>query len=620
MGTTMKDRNDASKPFRGLGLRTKLTLGFVVLLAILVAVGVESISLLDHLGGSIDVILRENYKSVIACERMKESLERMDSGALFGLAGEAQQGRALAGEHRPRFEEALKTELGNITLPGEGERAAHLQQLYGAYVPVLQRVLNPEIPSGQRRALYFQRLYPTFLQIKATADEILQMNQQNMVLAKDRAREVAADAGRRMAVWLLAGTAIAGLCILFLSRAILGPLERLTRAAGEIESGNLDTAVPVTSRDEMGQLAAAFNSMAGGLRELRETDQARLLRTRRLSQSAIDNLPEALAVISPDRQVELANRTASSLLDLRPGEPLPERHREWILPLLDRVESGSVPAGGAQPWIRLPIEGRERLFLPRTVALRNGHGRAEGVVLALEDVTDRRRGSEVHAGLLTNAAHDLERSLGPLQSALESLDAERLGPLTPRQKQRLESARAEAVRLGEVAASLLAMSRLEERRQQLHPEPVAPGDLVDAAVREAAPLYRQEQVKLVTDVDPEAPRVLADRERAGLVLSLLLRNARAHTPAGGSVNVTAEPWEGRVRFAVSDTGSGIPPAYSELIFEPLYQVPGTQDLGDAGLGLSIAKEIVQSHGGEIHAESDEGRGATFWYTLPAALD
>ncbi len=614
----MRHESDAPPSTRGPGLRTKLAVGFVALLAVLLAVGVESISLLDRLGGSIDVILRENYRSVIACERMKESLERMDSGALFALAGEAQQGRALAAEHRPKFEEALKTEVGNITLPGEGERAERLRRLFAAYVPVLQRILSPEVPVEQRRALYFQQLYPTFRQIKTTADEILQMNQQNMVQANDRARGLAADATRRMALLLLAGTAVAGLCVIFLTRAIMGPLERLTRAAGEIESGNLDTTVPVTSNDELGQLAAAFNSMAGGLRELRETDQARLLRARRISQSAIDSLPEAIAVISPDRRVELANRAASTLLGLRPGEPLPEEHDAWLRALLDRAESGRLPPGGVEQPVRLSSEGRQRIFFPRTVVLRDGHGHSEGLILTLDDVTDRLRGREVHASLLANTGRDLERALAPLRSALESLEAERLGPLTPRQKQRLMEARTEAEHLGEVAASLLAMSRLEERRQQLHLEPTPPDELVDTAVRGIVDRFREQQVKLQADVDPEAPRALVDRERAGLLLPALLRNALAHTPAGGSVAVRAEPWEDRVRFSVSDTGSGIPPAYRELIFEPLYQVPGDQDSAGAGMGLTIARDIVQAHGGEIHCESEEGRGATFWYTLPAA--
>jgi hypothetical protein len=189
------DGNGSTQP-SGLGLRTKLTLGFVLLLAILIAVGVQSITLLDDLGGSIDVILRENYRSVIASEQMKEALERMDSGALFALAGEPQQGRMIAEQNRPRFAVALKTELGNITLPGEGERAKRLSQLYTSYVPALERVLDPNVPLEERRGLYFRQLFPIFQQIKGTADEILNLNQQNMVDANDRARKLAKDASR----------------------------------------------------------------------------------------------------------------------------------------------------------------------------------------------------------------------------------------------------------------------------------------------------------------------------------------------------------------------------------------------------------------------------------------
>src|SRR3954467_10675744 len=160
----MTSQPQASSAPRGLGLPTKLTLGFVALLAILIAVGVESISLLDRLGGAIDGILRENYTRVLSRQQLREAPGPRDSGARFALAGEEPQGRSLAVQYRPPFEAALKTELGNITLPGEGERAKRLRRLYNDYIPVLQQVLDPGLPVGQRRALYFQRLYPTFQQ------------------------------------------------------------------------------------------------------------------------------------------------------------------------------------------------------------------------------------------------------------------------------------------------------------------------------------------------------------------------------------------------------------------------------------------------------------------------
>ena len=577
----------------GPGLHAKLALGFVGLLAILIAVGVESISLLSDLGGSIDVILRENYRSVIACEQMKESLERLDSAALFALAGEARKGRALVAEHRPHFEAALQTELHNITLPGERERAERLRRLYAAYVPVLERILAAEAPSPELHALYFTQLDPVFQEIKSTADEILQMNQQNMVKANDRARRLAAAAGRRMAVLLLAGTAFAGLCVFFLSRAILGPLERLTWAARQIEGGNLALTLPVTSRDQLGQLAAAFNSMAAGLRELRESDQAHLLRAQRSAQLAIDNLPEGVAVLSMDRKVELANRAAASLLGLQTGQPVQERHGDWLQPLLGKAESGRVPERLPETGIRLPAVARERFFVPRAAVLNDQHGRPDGFVLVVEDVTDRRRAGEAQTALLENTARDLA-------GLAEGGDP--------------------GGRLAEIAANLQGVARLEERRGQLHLAATSPADLIGAAARRVSAEYREKQVRLVSGADAAAARVLADPESAELVFSSLLRNALAHTPEHGTVNLRAEHAEGRVRFTVTDTGGGITPDHREKVFEPFYQVPGTEDLGGVGLGLALARDIVQAHGGEIHCESAEGGGTTFWFTLPVAAD
>jgi signal transduction histidine kinase len=558
-------------------------------------VGVESISLLSDLGGSIDVILRENYVSVIACEQMKESLERLDSGALFALAGEVEKGQALAAEHRPHFEAALQKELHNITLPGERERAERLRQLYAAYGPALERILAAETPAPERHALYFARLDPVFQQIKSTADEILQMNQRNMVEANDRARRLAAGASRQMAVMLLAGVAFAGFCVFFLSRSILGPLERLTWAARKIEGGDLSLTVPVTSHDEVGQLGAAFNSMAAGLRELRESDQAHLLRNVRTAQQAMDGLPEAVAVLSADRRVEMANRAAVELLGVRPGEPVPEPQRAWLLPLLDRVESGHFEERrtAADAEIRLPGVAGERFFRPRAAALRDPHEHPEGFILVVEDVTSRRSGSRIHTALLESTARDLAGLAG-------TQDPDK--------------------RLAEIAANLQAMARLEERRRQLQLAPASPGELIGAAVQKTSAGYRDKKVSLMSGADSAATRVLADPEGAKLVLTSLLRNALAHTPEGGTVTVRATGEEGRVRFTVSDTGHGIPAAHRAEIFEPFRQVPGTEDLGGVGLGLATARDIVQAHGGEIHCDSEEGRGTTFWFTLLAAAE
>lgn len=600
-----------------LGVSGKLGIGFAALLAILIFLGAESIALLSELGGSVDVILRENYRSVIACERLKESLERMDSATLFALGGEVERGRALAAQHRPRFEEALQFELGNITEPGEDELAERLRQAYGDYLPALNDYFTGDRSTEERRRIYFGRLLPLFQQIKSTADQILLLNQRSMEAADARAEEMARSASRRMTLLLVLGTALAALSVYLLSRAILRPLGGLARAAREIEGGNLDAEVPVTSRDELGRLAATFNAMARGLRQLRRSDQARLLRARQISQLAVDQLPEAVAVFSEDGEVELVNTTASSVLGLRAGEPLPPRQDSWIS-YLATGQTGMVPSREVR---RLERDGKEVLFLPRAIPLGEG-GHRLGTLLVMEDVTERRRDAELTSDLLAAASRDLRAPLASLRSSLDSLQG------SARSKESLDitvdAAVRDAARMSQVLDNLEEIARLEERRQQLHVQAVSPGDLIRAAADEFRSPYERDRVKLAAEAAAELPRVLADPERVRLVLGFLLDNALANTPAGGSVTLSAgmaaadNKDNERVRFAVADTGRGIPQEHQGRLFERFYQVPGSEDRGRAGLGLSIARDIVQSHGGEIHLESREGRGTTVWFTLPAA--
>ncbi len=602
-----------------LGLRGKLVLGFGGLLALLTVVGLQGAYWLSRLGGSVEVILRDNYDSVVACQQMKEALERLDSGALFALAGDPQRGRQLAAANAPRFTRALDAELRNITLPGEGPAAFRIRDLYALYPPVLAEVLDSGRPLDVRRAVYFGRLLPLFEQIKQTADQVQQMNQDSMVSASVRSRRLAALASRRTMPLLLLGAVLAVGFVLFLSRAILLPLSRLTQSVRDVEKGNLDLVVPVMSQDELGELAAAFNAMAGRLRELRRSNRARLLRAQQTSQLAIDSLPDAVAVFSPDFRVELANRTAVSTLGLRPGEPLPPRHADWLPHLLqETARSGTLPDRGYEAARQIFHEGQERFYLPHAVALRGADGQLVGVTLILSDITNLRRIDELKTGMLSTVSHELRTPLTSLQMALHVLLEEQLGTLTAPQTELLVAARDDAERLRTILVNLLEIARYESGRQLLSCEPIRARDLIETSLAPLRSAFADQGIELAVTIAPAAPQVMADPARAPLVLGNLLQNALQHTPAGGTVTVGAAPAGDQVRFSVADSGPGIPEEYLGRIFERFAQVPGSP--GGAGLGLAIAREIVQAHGGTIGVENHHnghGSGATFNFTLPA---
>ena len=127
------------------------------------------------------------------------------------------------------------------------------------------------------------------------------------------------------------------------------------------------------------------------------------------------------------------------------------------------------------------------------------------------------------------------------------------------------------------------------------------------------------RITLDIQVATDVPRVLIDPGRLQLVFDNLLNNALKYTPAGGKVRVTARPEDGMVRFAVEDTGIGIAPEHLPRIFEKFFRVPGQEHIS-SGLGLTIAKEIVEAHGGAIEVASRPGQGTTFTFTVKAAQD
>jgi two-component system phosphate regulon sensor histidine kinase PhoR len=122
-------------------------------------------------------------------------------------------------------------------------------------------------------------------------------------------------------------------------------------------------------------------------------------------------------------------------------------------------------------------------------------------------------------------------------------------------------------------------------------------------------------IALGIDLHGNLPDVWTDRTRTSRVFANLLSNALRHTPSGGRIFLAAKEEENAVRFVVSDTGEGIPPESLGRVFEPLFRIPGRDSEGGAGLGLSTAKEMVETQGGTISVESREGKGTTFSFTL-----
>ncbi len=603
-----------------LGLRQKLSLGFGGLLLIILIIGIQSIIYLTRLGSSIDVILRENYRSVIACQEMKEALERMDSGILFISLGEKQQGTELIQKNQSVFERALQVELNNVTLPGEGEKAHQLKDLFQQYKETLHEIQGPDTSMGQKRDAYFSKLFPLFLQIKQTADSILEVNQKNMSDANNWARSNAAAAKRQMYILLLAGMIVAVGFVLFTGRWILRPVNRLIRSAEEIKQGNLELVIQSNSRDEIGQLSKTFNEMASALRESRRSDQKKLVRIQRATEQAFNSLPDAVAIVDPGGKVEVATETARNVFGLKPDKEIRSLPYRWMGEIFtEALGTGrTAEMKGGQRIVQQFVDGEEHYFRPEAIPILGSDVQPAGIVMVLQDVTQEREQEEMKRGIISTVSHQLKSPLTSVRMAIHLLLEEKVGSLTPQQVELLVAAREDSERLHSILNDLLDISRIESGKVQMNFRSVPPHTMVLEALEPFEMDFKDRGVALGTELPIDLPEVWADTVRMNHVFANLLSNALRHTPPGGKVTVLARADEDRVHFSVSDTGKGIPEQYLSRIFEQFFRVPDQGAETGAGLGLAIVKDIVEAHGGTVKVKSRLGQGSTFTFTLRRA--
>jgi two-component system phosphate regulon sensor histidine kinase PhoR len=390
---------------------------------------------------------------------------------------------------------------------------------------------------------------------------------------------------------LLIAIAIGVLVGFLVSSLIAIRVRRLAGAAEEMASGNFDVPLQPGGSDEIGDLTRSLDSMR---EELRKTFT--LLATERDRLSAIfDGLTEAVIVVGEDGAVRFTNPAADRLV--RDGQPA----TALIPPLRRAAERGSaeVPV--------LSIDGRVYGVQARRVPAEHA------VLLVVRDRTDELKREEAEREFVSNAAHELRNPLAGITSGIEVLRGGAKDDPDARDRF-LARLAVDADRMTRLTQSLLTLARVEAeggREAQVV-------DVSLAAEESADAVTPPEGVEMATEIEPDLVAA-GDPVLLRQVMIGLLTNACAHTPPPGTVTLRASRGEEEtVTIEVKDTGKGIPPEEQDRVFERFYRGSATHETEGFGLGLSIAKRMVDVMGGEIGLRSVPGEGSTFWVRLRAA--
>jgi len=333
-----------------------------------------------------------------------------------------------------------------------------------------------------------------------------------------------------------------------------------------------------------------------------DADRARLA-------AVLDQLTDGVIIANPSGHVQFANPAAEKLF----GDNLLERSISETLRHHQLIHAWQISQNNDEMQVEtVELSNRNKFLQLIVIPDRYTTG---GSLLLIQDLTRVRRLETVRRDFISNISHELRTPLASLKALTETLQDGALSDpeAAPRFLGRMVT---EVDALAQMAQELLDLSRIESGQVELSLKSVSPRQLLSSAADRMHMQVERAGLSLQVDCSDDLPKVNADEPRIEQVLVNLIHNAVKFTHPGGEVALSAEAGEGIVRFAVKDTGVGIPSDDIPRIFERFYRVDKSRAGGGTGLGLSISRHLIESHSGRIWAESVEGEGSTFYFTLP----
>ncbi|HKX62439.1 MAG TPA: ATP-binding protein [Verrucomicrobiae bacterium] len=595
-------------------LRTRLFLNLVPFVVILLAVGIYAIVLFSRLADNVDLVVVKNYQAVVLAQSMELSAAKMHSGMMLSVQNPQSPMRQMFEENHREFVTNLTTQITNVLSTIERSSTDKVVQ----NLEVLQLVAPQILESADletRTRLYTEQFIPALKQISANLQTLREVNHYAILRTKAAASRSVQEVTRLMILGMLIALVLASYACYQLGRAILTPIQDLTRASQLLGQADLKNPVPVHSADELGQLAKAFNAMAAQLHQYRQNTSDRIIRLHRTMETALASFPDPIFVLDKAGGIDLKNASASALIyELGAKLSLPAKLQE----LANRVvqEDQDYLPNSFDAVVHLTVKGTEKFYLPRVVRMHGDGNELVGVALVLYDVTRFRLLDDAKSNLVATVSHELKTPLTGIRMALHLL-AESLSGLNAMQKDLVMTARNDTERLLRILNDLLDLTKLEEGKPGLQLELSEPGALVDDAVTQFRDVVRAKGLEIRGETMEPLPMLKVDRQRLTHVFSNLINNAIKYSPPGGTILVRAATEEGgAVHFSVVDEGPGVADQHKHRLFDRFYRVPGQTKAG-AGLGLSIAREIVLTHGGRIGVRDAPDHGSEFFFALPA---
>src|SRR5450432_2466047 len=560
-------------------LKTKLSVGLIFLFGVILIFGILGILNINLLSRDAELILKDNYESILYGNNMLKDLENINTRK----------------DALDNFEENLRKQEANITEPGEKE-------------------LTDEIRKNFEELKADPKDLTNYTEIRQSIHGVLDLNTSSIFRKNAIARDSARRATRWLTILFTILTVVSFTFIFNLPGIISGPIQSLSDGIKEIANKNYSKRIYLKQKDELGDLAVAFNSMAEKLDLYEHSNIAKMQFEKSRIETIINQMRDGIIGLDAKKNILFLNVVAQKLMGLKENEIVGKYAPD--IALKNDLMRKLLQTDGDKKDLKIYLDDKEGFFNKDILDVTNNK-EVIGQVIVLRNITIFHELNEAKTNFIATVSHELKTPISSVKMSTQLLMDERTGPLGEDQKQLVNSINDDADRLLKITSELINMAQVETGNIQFNLQSTPVTAIVEDALDAVQIQAQQKNISIKTTISSSTAMIHADKEKTTWVMINLLTNAIKYSFESSAVEILVAPKNGRVEVLVRDHGRGIDEKYLARVFDRYFKVPGSQERSRTGLGLAISKEFIEAQGGKIWVQSQIGAGSEFGFSFEA---
>lgn len=602
-------------------LKKKFTIIYIILVIIIILVGVSSVINMYNINKSINGLIGDNYKSIDTSKKMIDCINNQDRAILIYLQGNKDEALNLFHTNDDEFYKWFYIERGNITEQGELELVDRINSQYIEFSKLFSGL--QDYNNGQNHdelvQIYYQKIFPQITLLNESLEELLNLNQDIMLDKKGVLKSNSESSIYFIVFITLGGAIIGGAIAMFFTNRYFNPIHLLISAIKSVKEGDLNRQAPVIYDDEIGLLAKEFNNMTNRLYDFEKSAEGHLMAEKNRSLSIIKSISDPIILLDDKFKIKFINDEGKSFFYIDEEECIDKSFFEVIN--VSKVykyikESINKSNEDREKLIEIKRNNKKYFFNVTSTIIKGSEEKVEGVVVIFKNITGLKELEITKADFIGTISHELKTPLTSIMMGVGLINDNNIGALNNKQREIVGTIKEDVQKLNDLVSNLLKISHIQSNKTAFNIRKNDIKELIRSCVYNFIPLAKEKKIDLQINLEEKLPNVMIDEEKIKWVLNNLLSNAVRYTEKG-SIKIYGYIKENNICISVIDTGRGIPSNYLEKVFERFVRVEGFEIPEEStGLGLSIAKEIVEIHGGKIWCESNVGIGSKFIFTIP----